>query len=460
METKRMRKKWENKKFCRHIFTFALALALLFAPVQTVWAAAAPEAGREIPAVSYYGQARQFVFTPGTAENPGDLFDMFKGLMPGDVREQEITLCSAAQSGAPINLFLRAYVPALGANATKEQRELADKANALLRKLTITVSSDEFTDQPMLDAGAYPEQGMGDWVFLGRFAYDTESLLRVHVSVPAVLEDETYSDNDFQDVEAVVRWAFLVEEFDEDPVVPVPPDDPVPDNPGPDAPAPGGDPGGEMPPDAPVVPGGVTPAAPGAVTPVTPGGGVQPGAAAQPPQGDPGNADAPEVEDLEDPPAPLAPPDDEVLGLEDDPLPLAGPVSMAWALLNLILAIVTVLASAILLLLGLKKYRDEKEEEKDTPPEQVSARDDQEEDDGEEARRRKVLLRLCSILPAAGSVIAFLLTEDMSLPMIFVDRWTWLMVLIAVVQAVICILVFWKRKEKEDEDDLDAGKEA
>ena len=53
-------------------------------------------------------------------------------------------------------------------------------------------------------------------------------------------------------------------------------------------------------------------------------------------------------------------------------------------------------------------------------------------------------------IPAIGSIIAFLLTENMRNPMVFVDRWTWLMVLIALVQVIVCIFA---RKEKEEPDD-------
>ena len=53
-------------------------------------------------------------------------------------------------------------------------------------------------------------------------------------------------------------------------------------------------------------------------------------------------------------------------------------------------------------------------------------------------------------IPAIVSIIAFLLTENMRNPMVFVDRWTWLMVLIALVQVIVCIFA---RKEKEEPDD-------
>lgn len=431
-----MRKKSKIIKFTGQFLAFMLVLAVLLFPVQTVSASAGSGSMRAVPAVSYYGRAGQFVFTPGTEENPTELFNMFQNLMPGDERVQEITLRNAAESRAPINLFLRAYVPALDDNASEAEQAEAEKVRALLEKLTITVTSDEFSDRPMLDAGSYPEQGMGSWVFLGRFEYDTASILRVEVSVPAELSDETYSENDFQDMEAAVRWAFLVEEFDD---TENPGGNPQPVNPTPDNTA-----------------NPIPETTQNTTVNQTPDNTAQTAVPAQNIQNDitdnpddtgipgaPDNPDVPELEELEDIPTPLAPPADEELGLPEEEVPLAGTGRPAWALLNLILTVVTVLACVVVILYGLKKKKEEEEN-----AENVSAAQHMEEDGGEE-RKRKMAVRLLSIVPAAGSVITFLLTEDMRAPMIFADRWTWLMILIALVQAAICV-VACRQKKAED----------
>jgi hypothetical protein len=97
----------------------------------------------------------------------------------------------------------------------------------------------------------------------------------------------------------------------------------------------------------------------------------------------------------------------------------------SWALLNLILAIATALASVVLIVLYFVKKKDEKVED------------------------RKGLVRILSIAPAVGAIIAFILTENMKNPMVFVDRWTLLMVLIALMQVV----VVYFSKKKYDYDD-------
>ena len=143
-------------------------------------------------------------------------------------------------------------------------------------------------------------------------------------------------------------------------------------------------------------------------------------------------------ETIDEPETPLAPAEPEAPAeepaeeeIEEADTPLAS--GAAWALLNLILMLCTALVSILLLVgfLGKKKKEDENENVEYTV-------------------KRKGVTRVLSLIPAIGSIIAFLLTENMRNPMVFVDRWTWLMVLIALVQVIVCIFA---RKEKEEPDD-------
>ena len=99
--------------------------------------------------------------------------------------------------------------------------------------------------------------------------------------------------------------------------------------------------------------------------------------------------------------------------------PLAGPT---WALLNLILAIVTALAIISIFML-LKKRREV------------------------ELTKRSKAFRWSTLVPAIGAIVAFLLTEDMSNPMVFTDQWTILMVGIAAVQVLVVIFGIQKKKQ-------------
>ncbi|MEA5050887.1 MAG: MBG domain-containing protein, partial [Oscillospiraceae bacterium] len=121
----------------------------------------------------------------------------------------------------------------------------------------------------------------------------------------------------------------------------------------------------------------------------------------------------------------------------------------AWALLNLILTIVTALISVILLVgyFG-KKDKDEKDEKKAA----VKAKKDEDKDD----TKRKGGWRLSSLVPTVGAIVAFILTENMKNPMVFTDKWTLLMAVIAIIQVVVAFL----SKKSNKDDDEDKGKAA
>ena len=99
----------------------------------------------------------------------------------------------------------------------------------------------------------------------------------------------------------------------------------------------------------------------------------------------------------------------------------------AWALVNLICTVLTVLLSAALLA-GLAGKRSKEEENK---------------------QNRKMFWRVMSLVPAALAVILFLLTENLRDPMVLVDRWTLLMIILALVETLVAV---FSRKTKENAD--------
>ncbi|HWP21373.1 MAG TPA: MBG domain-containing protein [Candidatus Cryosericum sp.] len=117
--------------------------------------------------------------------------------------------------------------------------------------------------------------------------------------------------------------------------------------------------------------------------------------------------------------------------IPEEPTPLAG---ASWALLNLILAIATALGS-VLMLIGLvgKKRKEELEG--------VVVRE----------TKKHPVTRLMTLLPAIGGIVAFILTENMKNPMAFVDRWTILMAVIAVLQTALVFLGVKKDKDVDPE---------
>ena len=130
-------------------------------------------------------------------------------------------------------------------------------------------------------------------------------------------------------------------------------------------------------------------------------------------------------------------PEPEPEVIEDEETPLAPMPTGAWALVNLILMLLTVLASLLLLIgyLGKKKHTE---------------RDEYGNKRIDYTRNKKGFWRVASLIPAIAAVIAFVLTENMKLPMIMVDRWTLLMAVIAVLQLIVAVM---SKKQKESQDE-------
>jgi len=120
----------------------------------------------------------------------------------------------------------------------------------------------------------------------------------------------------------------------------------------------------------------------------------------------------------------------------------------AWALVNLILAIAGAILAIITAIRVLVHKRDEKDEDGDEY-ERDYVEDDYEPEKEKEAKLRLVWI-LTSLITGILGIIVFLLTEDMRLPMVLVDRWT-------IVNAIIFILgvvayIFERKRDKDDND--------
>ena len=105
----------------------------------------------------------------------------------------------------------------------------------------------------------------------------------------------------------------------------------------------------------------------------------------------------------------------------------------SWALANLLAAIATVIATLAMYVTYFKKQEN----------------DEEDENEGREENSERKTSKLFSIIPAAVSVILFILTEDMRNPMVLFDKWTLLMMVIMIGNLVVAYLT---RNKKEDEE--------
>jgi alternate signal-mediated exported protein len=124
------------------------------------------------------------------------------------------------------------------------------------------------------------------------------------------------------------------------------------------------------------------------------------------------------------------------LGIGTSGVPLFGPKGMdTWALLDLMLAIAGVLLAIIILIAASRRRKNDKDDE--TYYEETG------EYRAEQKKTRKVFL-IGTAVASIVSIILFVLTQDMRLPMVLVDVWTIVFAVILAVEIVLSKLTFPK----------------
>lgn len=181
------------KKILQKIFILIGTVALIMSMSVTAFAAGT---------VTYDGDSKKFIFEPGSEYSPTDLFNDFKGAMPGDSITQKVYIKNDVSNNVKIKLYMRS----LGAQKNSED---------FLSKLNLKVSQDGSSN--LFDAPANQTAQLTEWVYLGTFYSGAEIDLNVTLDVPIEL------GNEYQEAVGYLDWQFKVEEYQIDPNDPKPP---------------------------------------------------------------------------------------------------------------------------------------------------------------------------------------------------------------------------------------------
>lgn len=170
----------------KKIISICLALLLAAALCGSAMAAAA---------VTYEGGAEKFVFIPGSECSDSDLFENFKGVLPGDTLTQTIRVQNATDK--QVRIYLRA-------------EPVEDMYEDFLSQLNMVV---ECKDKEIFDAEPSKTAQLTNNTLLGTFKKAGSTELTVTLTVPAEM------GNQYMGAIGVVPWTFMVEEIPEDPSV-------------------------------------------------------------------------------------------------------------------------------------------------------------------------------------------------------------------------------------------------
>lgn len=153
-------------------------------------------------------------FEPGSVYADSDLFDNFKGVMPGDTRTEQIEIRNRCDDFDYLKVYLRAEAntPENIKSVANPTAETAAEMNDFLAQLSLKVWNG---DKLIYNASPDKTDGLTKNVYLGSIRKNEVINLKAELSVPLTLS------NKYADRMGEVDWVFLCEGFDE----PAPPVD-------------------------------------------------------------------------------------------------------------------------------------------------------------------------------------------------------------------------------------------
>jgi uncharacterized repeat protein (TIGR02543 family) len=156
---------------------------------------------------------------------------------------------------------------------------------------------------------------------------------------------------------------------------------------------------------------------------------------------------------------PGAVPGSPIITILGTPIPLFGIQGASWSLFDLICTLIALIAALVMIVrvvIHQRRKKEEKEElNEDGTPKRIKTREEEQEEQKEQRYTKiRIPLAVISALCAILSVILFILTQDMRLPMVFFDFWSIFFAVFVILGIITTILTFKRETlEKEEEND-------
>jgi hypothetical protein len=379
--------------FAAALLALALVVAGGLAPARTAFADTD---------VSFNGEAAADHWTYDSYSVTAYGKDLFgaatKDMMPGQQVSFDVRLRNTTADNVRFSLLCE---PSSAQELAALQAQFPSKtvSDALLDQvnITLTYAGGTIYNGNLRGTAAAPGPYSPQGAVLGFVNPGTYGTIRVTLSVGA------NADNRFQNTLTAVNWAFVVEQYND---VITPP-----------------------------------------VNPVIPGNPQNTSSTTVEVQGTPtagsSNLSQAPLTTLENPETPLTEGVDVDVHKTDEHSALG--LGAHWALLNLLLTIATALISLALLITYAFKRKDEEDDDE-------QAVEEKEEVEAEDEKVKKHLAaRILGVAVAVIAIVVFILTEDMRLPMWWVDKWTILMVVIFIAQLIVAIVAKKNYKTQDNQ---------
>ena len=188
------------KKTCKTIASLVMMLVLLLGIGAPAYADGT---------VSYKGGAEKFVFLPGSSYTDTDLFDGFKGVMPGDTLTQTVEVRNRFLGTGSVKIYLRAVAHDEQTNPLSPNVAAAGETVASMSDFLSKLYMEVWQGDKCIYTGT-PDQldGLKNNVLLANVPRGKSVELTVVLGVPSDL------GNEYANRVGEVDWVFTAEELD------------------------------------------------------------------------------------------------------------------------------------------------------------------------------------------------------------------------------------------------------